>query len=403
MKKPNRDFFEHNRNSVAGRLQGGLLVIAGYTGMQLTNDEAVPFRQEATFWWLSGIEFADWWLIIDAGRKKSWLVEPEIDDRHRLFEESLQREAAIERSGVDDVLSRDDAKTMLRQRAKAHPLVYTVGYPDHHDHFGFTLNPAPREMKELLARTFKSVRDFRLDITKLRAIKQPCELEWMQAAIDLTAKAITDVRNDLAKYQHEYQIEADLTHAFRYGGADGHAFEPIVSSGAGTATVHYFTKQRIRKGTPLMLDIGARVHNYAADITRTMAAGKPTKRLNEIHAAVQSVQKDIIHLLRPGLGVGEYQQKVDAIIKAKLVELRLMNEGDDDRYRQLMPHAISHGLGIDVHEALGRPQHFQPGMVLTVEPGIYLPDEKLGVRIEDDILITKTGHKNLSAKLPSDL
>lgn len=404
MKSPDSSYFTHNREKVMKKLQGGLLVAAGYTGMQLTNDDNVPFVQEATFWYLSGIEFPDWWLIIDAQRGKSWLVGPDIDERHRLFSESLSNEAAIERSGVDDILSRDDALAMLRRYAKQHEMVYNVEYPDYHDHFGFTLNPAVKDMKETLARIFKNVRNFRLEIAKIRALKEQNEIEWMQAAADLTVDAFTLVKGKLPDYKYDYEVNADITHLFLAAGSEGHAFDPIIATGEGTATVHFFTKKnRLKKGSLLLMDIGVRLNGFSSDLTRTYAIGKPSKRLQEMHAAIAEVQKEIIALLRPGLSVVEYHETVDKIMMAKFVELKLMKEGDSDAYRRLFPHAISHGLGIDVHEALGRPQYFEPGMILMVEPGLYLQDEKFGVRLEDIILITETGHKNLTAKLPIDL
>jgi len=386
------------------KLQGGLLVMAGYTGMQLTNDDSVPFVQEGTFWYLSGIEFADWWLIIDAKRGKSWLVEPDIDPSRRLFEESLKKESAIERSGVDDVLSRDDAMTLLRQYAKQHPIVYTVDYPEYHEHFGFTLNPATKDMKDMLSRIFKTVRDFRLEIAKIRAIKQPCEIEWMQAAADLTIRAFELVKQKLPEYNYDYEIQAAITQLFLHAGSEGHAFDPIIATGEHTATVHFFSKKnRLRKGMPLLMDIGVRLNGYTSDLTRTYAIGKPTKRLRQIHAAVIDAEKQIMNLLRPGLSVVEYHEKSDAIMKRTLAGLGLMKEDDNQAYRRLFPHAISHGLGIDVHEALGKPKYFEPGMILMVEPGIYLQDEGFGVRVEDIVLITENGHKNLTAKLPTDL
>lgn len=403
-KPPDKIFFANNRKTVMERLQGGLLVVAGYTGMQHTNDIEVPFVQEGCFWYLSGIEFPDWWLIVDAKRGKSWLVEPDISDKQKLFEESMRTEDAMERSGVDGVLSRDDAKLMLRQAADIHPLVYTVGYPDHHEYFKFVLNPAPKEIKEMLSRTFKNVQDFRLEISKLRAIKQPCEIDWIQDAVDLTIKAMRDVKSKLDSYHYDYQINADLTHTFLSAGAAGHSFDPIISVGEATATVHHFTKNnRLRKGQPLLMDIGVRLHGYTSDLTRTYALGKPSDKLVCMYDAVREIQRDCIKLLKPGLLAADYFTQTDEIIKKKFVELGLMKAGDEDMFRQLFPHSISHGLGIDVHDALGRPRIIEEGMVLMVEPGVYLPKEKFGVRIEDVILITKGGSKNLSAKLSADL
>ena len=151
------------------------------------------------------------------------------------------------------------------------------------------------------------------------------------------------------------------------------------------------------------MDIGARHHGYAADITRTYAYGKPTKRQQSVHATVQAAQTEIISLLEPGLSVETYQTKVDAIMKRALMDLKLITDEKDEKYHKYFPHAISHGLGIDVHDALGKPRVLQPGMVLTVEPGIYIPEAGIGVRIEDDIVITDTGHRNMSGKLSAYL
>lgn len=387
------------------KLKGGLLVVAGYTGMQQTNDMESKFVQEGNFWYLTGVEFPDWWLIVDGKRAKSWLVEPDIDEMHRLFTESLDVGSAKERSGIADVLSRDQAMSMLHTAAKSHQFVYTIGPPSYHDHFGFTVNPAASDMRQMLERLFTKVEDFRLELARIRAIKQPVEIEMMQAAIDVTIKTIKDIRSKLDTYKFEYQIEADLSHAFRYGGGQGHAFDPIVASGANATVAHYFTNDsQLKKGNFVMLDVGAKVNGYSADITRTFAYGKPTKRMIAVHKAVQEAQAEIIRTLQPGLLLEEYQNHVDVIVKRAMLDLGIIGSMEDDKgYHRHMPHAVSHGLGVDVHDALGRPRELHPGMVITVEPGIYLSDEGIGVRIEDDILITENGVKNLSVKLPTDL
>jgi Xaa-Pro aminopeptidase len=204
---------------------------------------------------------------------------------------------------------------------------------------------------------------------------------------------------------YEYEIEAAFTHAFRSNGATGHAYDPIVAGGKNACTLHYNdNNMALPKNGLVLMDIGARVGGYAADITRTYAIGTPTQRQKDVHAAVESAHHAIITLLRPGASVIEYHDSVDAIMKEALIGLGLMQSVDDTKaYRTYFPHAVSHGLGIDVHDGLGRPETFQPGMVLTVEPGIYIPSEGIGVRIEDDILITDTGHRNLSAALPTSL
>lgn len=387
------------------KLQGGLLVIAGYTGMQRTNDLEYRFEQEANFWYLTGVEFPDWWLIMDAKRGKSWLVEPEIDEIHRLFAMSLPADAAKAVSGISEILSRDEAMTMIRKAESTHKLVYTVGPPPYHEHFNFTMNPAGKDLIKILERIFPKVQDFWLEMARLRAIKQPVEIDIMQAAIDVTIDGLKSVKKKLSTYKHEYQIEADLSYAFRVHGADGHAFEPIIAGGSNATVAHYFTNNSpLKKGTLLMLDIGARQGKYAADIARTYAVGKPTKRQVAVYEAVRDTQAALIEMLKPGLSIEEYYKQVDSMMKQKMIELGLITSVSDDKgYRRHFPYSVSHGLGIDIHDVLGRPQVFQPGMVLTVEPGITILEEGIGVRIEDDILITENGHRNLSGKLSTDL
>jgi len=151
----------------------------------------------------------------------------------------------------------------------------------------------------------------------------------------------------------------------------------------------------------VLIDAGAKVGGYAADITRTYAIGRPSDREIEVHAAVETAHKAIIDLIKPGFGMKDYHFQSDEIMKKALKSLGLLNAPAD--YRKYFPHAVSHGLGIDVHDSLGGFETFQPGMVLTVEPGIYIPEEGIGVRIEDDILVTEEGNRNLSAALPTSL
>jgi Xaa-Pro aminopeptidase len=280
-----------------------------------------------------------------------------------------------------------------------------LGEPPYADHYDFMLNPAPKKLFEQLARTFNSVQDCRKTLAKLRAIKQPAEITRIKKAIKLTAEAFEHVKSLADAAQYEYEIEAEFSYFFRSRGASGHAYDPIVAGGKNACTLHYIENNaRLKPRELLLLDIGARVDGYAADITRTYSIGEPTKRQIEVHAAVAAAQSEIIRLLKSGLPVEQYQNDVDKIMSRALKDLGLLRgQGDESTYRTYFPHAVSHGLGVDVHDSLGGPRTLQPGMVLTVEPGIYIPEEKIGVRIEDDILITEKGASNLSARLSTDL
>jgi Xaa-Pro aminopeptidase len=398
-------FFASNRDQLTTKLKGGIVVLTAYAGMQRSNDTSFGFEQEANFWWLSGIEQPDWWLIIDGTRRKSWLVAPTLSQSHEIFDGSLPPDEAKKISGVDEIITRDDAKSLLRDLAKKHSVVHTLGEQPYAEYLDFSLNPAGRKLHEMLERTFNAVQDCRKDLSKLRAIKQPEEITRMKKVIGLTVAAFEEVKSSLENVSYEYEVEAEFSYLFRRSGAKGHSYDPIVAAGKNACTLHYVANNaKLKKRELLLLDIGARQGGYAADITRTYALGEPTKRQREVHAAVQAAQAEIIRLLRPDLSVEQYQRDVDRVMTDALMSLGLMKSADDEAsFRKYFPHAVSHGLGVDVHESLGAPRVFQPGMLLTVEPGIYIPEEGIGVRIEDDILVTEKGRTNLSSRLSTDL
>lgn len=395
----NKDFFLANRNGLQKVVGTSLIVLTGYTSLQRAGDAAHPFSQESNFWWLTGIERPDWWLIMDG--KQSILVSPETSQAHHVFDGSLSAKDAQRISGVDKVITNEQAEQYLVKLAKKYPHVVTLGREPFAKHYDFALNPAPQALYRKLKRTFRNVEDCRLELAKLRAIKQPVEIAAIKKAVALTVDAFQAVRQQLPSYGYEYEIEADFTHYFRSRGAAGHAYDPIVAFGVNACTLHYIDNQAKFEQGLVLLDVGARVDGYAADITRTYAIGKVSKRQRDVHKAVESAHHKVIGLLRPGLSIIEYHEQVDVIMKEALDGLGLLKKPED--YRRYFPHAISHGLGVDVHDALGRPTEFLPGMILTVEPGIYIPEEGIGVRIEDDILITKDGHENLSAALSTAL
>lgn len=397
-------FFVHNRKAMIDSVKGGLIILAAYTALQRGNDNAHCFEQESNFWYLTGISEPDWRVIIDGSAHKSWLVAPDIDEVHRTFDGGLSNDEARQISGIDTVISHTDSEKLLRDLAKKHSIVYALGEHPHGEHFNFVENPAQKKLWTVLERIFNSVQDCRLELARQRAIKQPEEIAAIKKAIRLTTEAFELVKDRLPQLKYEYEVEAEFDYYFKKHGAT-HAYDPIVAGGKNACTLHYNKNaDKLKKNSLLLIDVGARVDGYAADITRTYALGQPTKRQLAVHAAVEQAHLTIIKLLKPGLSVGVYQEKVDDIMKQTLLSLDLMKSlEDEDNYRRYFPHAISHGLGVDVHDSLGRPTNFEPGMVLTVEPGIYIPEESIGVRIEDDILITKTGSENLSRRLSTSV
>ena len=271
------DFFAANRASLATQLKGGVIVMSAYSAMQRGNDMSFAFEQEANFWWLTGIEVPDWWLIIDGTRGKSWLAAPTISEAHQIFDGSLSFEQAQVVSAVDSVITHAEALDLLRDLAKKHSTVYALGDQPHAEYLDFVLNPATKKLHDTLDRLFASVQDCRRELAQLRAIKQPQEIAAMKRAINLTTDAFERVQQMLPSLRYEYEVEAEFSYYFRRHGARGHEYDQIVASGGNACTLHYVDNDsKLKKRQLLLLDIGARSGGYAADITRTYALGEPT-------------------------------------------------------------------------------------------------------------------------------
>lgn len=382
---------------------GSLIVLTAHASLQQKSDMAYRFTQEPSFLYLTGVNEPDWQIIFDG---TTWhLVEPSVSESHKLFDGYFSSDEARAVSGITSVLSAGEGEILLHKLATTHKKIATIGKDPLSKHYDFSLNPAPQQLFTKLKRMFAAVNDCRAVLKKQRALKTVDELTAQQQAIEVTVDAFTSVKRALASKKFEYEIEAEFNAAFRGTGAGGHAYEPIVAGGKNACTLHYVDNNAVLpKNGLVLIDVGAQVAGYAADITRTFAIGTPTPREREIHAAVEAAHRKIIALIQPNVSFQFYQEEVDRIMKTALHQVGLLYSFDDEKtYRKYFPHAISHGLGIDVHESLGGFDAFQPGMALTVEPGIYIPEEGIGVRIEDDILVTDDGNRNLSDTLPTSL
>jgi Xaa-Pro aminopeptidase len=383
------------------QLTPGLYVLTAYDEMQGQHDMAAPFTQEANFWYMTGITEPGWRVIIDNAADKTILVAPERSLVQQTFDGALDWSVAKQCSQADDVIESKEFETKLRDLARRHSLVQTIIDPIEHE---FVINPAQAQLKRTLERIFGAVESCQKLFARLRAIKTPEEIVRIKKAVKLTEQAFTEAREQSRTARYEYEIEASMGYVFRHAGAN-HAYAPIVAGGAHACTLHYSdNNDRLRQHQLLLIDVGARYEGYAADITRTFAIGTPTKRQMAIHAAVSQVIQQTTALIKPGVALTAYVEQADQYMREALVGLELMSDlHDDERFRRYFPHAISHGLGLDVHESLGGYAEFQPGMVLTVEPGIYVPEQGIGVRLEDDILVTESGHQILSSQLTTDL
>lgn len=396
------DFFAHNRKRLYAQLPSdAALVLAANGAMQRNTDLAFQFEQEPNFWYLTGIDMADWRLIAHPASGDEWLVAPDLLSSQKLFDGSLSAEAAIQLSGISTILTKREGAARLRSLSGHGQTVHTL-LPQPRRMYGFYTNRAQHDLAGQLKPA--TLADVRPTLARLRAIKQPLELQALEQAVDISVAGIKAMLYKLPTYTAEYEVEARLSYEFRRRNASGHAYDPIVASGLNACTLHYSTNDaRWAPNDWLLFDTAARYDHYNADITRTVPLGRATNRQRAIYAACLRVHDSAIELCRPAQSVREYLERTDSAMSEELVRLGLIKEGDIKAMRRYAPHAISHGLGIDVHDSLGRPEVFAENMVLTVEPGIYLPEERFGMRIEDDVLITADGPRVLSSELSTDI
>ncbi len=397
-------FFVNNRLALISGFDNGIVVMSAYKVLQLLGDSTVPFRQEPNFRYLTGITEPDWRLAINTSTGRSILGMPEYNDTQRVFDGAIDIDEICRISGIDEVKPIREFNKYLNNLVKEDHVLYELGEDTHEKYYNFVLNPSRRQLSSELRKLSQNIRDCSSILKANRAIKQPEELFELRHAIDATIGAFKRVRQNLKNKRHEYEVEAEFGYDFRCNNMD-YAYEPIVAGGANACTLHYTKNNALLPQNGLVLiDIGARVNGYAADITRTYALGTPSAREVAVHAAVETAHHRIIELIKPGVTLQDYSDQVDEIMKDALQEMGLLEDRNDTKtYRKYFPHAISHGLGLDVHESLGGYDAFMPGMVLTVEPGIYIPEEGIGVRIEDDILVTDDGNENLSGSLSTAL
>lgn len=403
------EFFVGNRQKLRQLFTGTAPIVLSANGrLQRASDEAYTFHQDRSFWYLTGISEPDVLLVMD--KDKEYLIVPEREAVREAFDGAVDNELLSAVSGVQEVVGLKEGWKRLELRLKKVQHVATLAaLQTYMDSWGMYSNPA----RAALIRRIKEVNqdiellDLRQHLAKMRMVKQPEEIVAIQQAVDITIDTLKDVTKPatLAKYGFEYELEADITRGFRRRGASGHAFDPIVASGKRACTLHNVANNHALASDELVvIDVGAEMHHYAADITRTKSlGGKPSRRQEQVFGAVLEAQQYAFSLLKPGVILRDYEKQMEQFVGEKLRELGLIKTIDKESVRRYFPHATSHFLGLDVHDVGDYDQPLEPNMVLTVEPGIYIPEESIGIRLEDDILITEAGNEILSAKLPSQL
>jgi Xaa-Pro aminopeptidase len=362
--------------------------------LQRNSDTNYPFRQDSTFWYLTGLNEPDLVLVMDKG--KEYLIAPERDEHRAAFDGDIDYSELTKQSGIEQIFDAKLGWKQLGARIKRVKHIATLAAPAPYvEQHGLYTNPSRAYLIENIKSYNPEIEllDLRSHITRMRMIKQPVEIEQIQRAIDITEQTLSKL----------HKRGCAITGAFRKANAH-HAYQPIVAAGSNACTLHYIKNDgSIPENSLLLLDVGAEVNNYAADITRTYAVGTPTKRQQQVFDAVIAVQQFAIGKLKIGTDMRQYEEVVMQFMGEKLRELGLIKLIENETVRKYYPHATSHFLGLDVHDIADYERPLEAGTVLTVEPGIYIPEEGIGIRIEDNIIMEDDGPRVLSSKLPAVL
>ncbi len=378
-------FFKANRKRLAKELgDGAPIVLVAHGAMQMTRDTEFPFEQDRNFFYLTGLELADWILVIDGDEE--YLIAPELSETEEIFNGAIDKDEVMKISGVERIFNHEEGWVLLKAIKKLR-----IPKPAKTKEWNIFTNPASRLF---VKKSGVEVEDITAELLRHRTIKQPEEIKEIRTAIKTSGDAFEKAKKLLGSFKNEAEIEAVFTGHF-VSEHSRHGYSPIVASGSNACTLHYITnKDKLAKKGLVLLDIGARSNNYSADISRTWEVDGVTMRQREVSTAVKLAFDEILRRIKPNVTFENYQKQVDEIIVDTLKKLNLQN--DEKGLRKYMPHAPSHGLGLDVHDPIVGYEQLESGMVITLEPGIYIPEEGIGVRYEDDLLITSDGVENLS-------
>lgn len=415
--KIDKQLFVNNRKNLIGRLKPNSVAVINANDIMPTNaDGTMRFRQNSDLFYLTGVDQEETILVLCPQ-----FPEPKYHEVLFLRETSeliatweghkLTREEAREATGIETVL-------WVSEFPKIFNTMMVMGdvenvYLNTNDHYRADSPVESRDSKFIKwCREKYPLHNYeRLAplMHKLRSVKSDFEIKLLQSACDITEKAFRRVLKFVKPGVKEYEIEAEYAHEFLRNASRGFAYEPIIASGANSCVLHYIENKNVCKdGDVLLLDVGAEYANYNADLTRTIPVnGKFTKRQREVYDAVLRVMRAAIGLIKPGVVYYDYHKEVQKIMESELIGLKLLDKKDVEKQPKEKPlfmkyfmHGTGHQLGLDVHDVGNMYHKMQVGQVWTVEPGIYIKEEGLGVRIENNVVIKDNGVHDLMRNVP---
>jgi len=411
----NQEIFIKNRQRFIREMKpNSIAIFISNDEMPVNGDALYPYKQNSDLFWLSGIVQEDSMVILFPDnpdpkyREVLVLVRPN-ELKEKWDGKRLRTNEAQQISGITTIVWLDTLDALLQQWVHLADTIY------------LDTNENDRKASLMRTRDYRYADDVRSRyplhhyeraariMKELRGIKTALEIEVLQKAIDITETAFRRLLKFIKPGVMEYEIEAEILHSFLSQRATGPGYSSIIASGDRARTLHYVANnEQCKDGELVLMDFGAEYGGYNADLTRTVpVSGKFTRRQKTVYNACLHSHNYAKELLRPGVSIVDYTEKIGEEATTQFLKIGLLkktdvkNEDPENRaYRKYLYHGISHHLGIDVHDLGTRTEPIKAGMVLTVEPGIYIEEEQIGVRIENNVWITRNGNKDLMKNIP---
>ena len=411
-----KNLYIHNRKQFVKQLKNNSLAIFNSNDIYpISADSTMPFQQHRDILYLSGVDQEESILVIfpDAKDKKhrEILFLKETSPKIAVWEGAkLNKEEAFDVSGIKTVYWLDQFHLILNQLMSQAERVYL----NTNEHLRANTEMQTREDRfiDWIKEKYPAHNYHRSApiMHSIRAIKHPIELELMQKACDITEKGFRRLLSFIKPGVWEYEIEAELLHEFIKNRSNGWAYTPILGSGLSATVLHYIeNNKQCKEGDVILMDFGAEYANYSSDLTRCVpVSGRFTKRQRAVYDAVLKVKNEATKLLVPGTLLNDYHKEVGKLMESELLALKLIDKTDIKNqdpdwpaYKKYFMHGTSHYIGLDTHDVGSWVDPIKENMVFTVEPGIYIPEENLGIRLEDDVVVQKKGAPfNLMRNIP---
>ena len=413
--KIDNNLYINNRKNYLDKVnQNSTSVFVSNEFMPTNADETLHFVQNTNLLYLTGIDQEETFLILAPNfpdkKMREILFIKETSEEISIWEgNKLTKKEAQEISGIETIMWNNNFENILNLILAESNEIYL----DRNEHIRSSTKiqtPQDRFILEIKRRyaSYKIRRSYPI-LSDLRMIKNKTEINLIQKACDITEKGFRRILEFVKPDIWEFDIEAEFIHEFIKNRSKGFAYQPIIATGINACSLHYNeNKSQCKSGELILMDVAAEYANYKSDMTRTIPVnGKFKKRQLEVYNAVLNVKNEATNILRPGISINDYHKEVGKIMESELIKIKLIDKVDvknqdpkNPLFKKYFMHGTSHHLGLDVHDVGNFYVDLKPGNVFTVEPGIYIREENIGVRLEDNILLGDNNNINLMGNIP---